>query len=214
MNDINNRASGKENINGNAENYWINRFLAWWSGFSLRTKLLAIATLVVSLLMTGITFFALNSIQRDAGMNDTRYARDLGLLLSGNVTELVANNQKKEISNVAEKFWRSSRNLRYIFFTDANDIVQLGIPISATPTSSDSQFQLTRRLKLPSELKKRPQFPLVRQHATPQGQVTDVFVPMLWKGKYLGTLALGVTPNAKVPRYLPFHNMGTNTSVT
>ena len=100
------------NINGN---YWVNRILTWWSGFSLRTKLLAIATLVVSLLMTGITFFALNSIQRDAGMNDTRYARDLGLLLSGNVTELVANNQKKEISNVAEKFWRSSRNLRYIF---------------------------------------------------------------------------------------------------
>ena len=130
-------------------------------------------------------------------MNDTRYARDLGLLLSGNVTELVANNQKKEISNVAEKFWRSSRNLRYIFFTDAEDIVQLGIPISATPTSSESQFQLTRKLKLPLELKKRPQFPLVRQHATPQGQVTDVFVPMLWKGKYLGTLALGVTPNKK-----------------
>ena len=65
-----------EDINNN---YWINRLLAWWSGFSLRTKLLAIATLVVSLLMTGITFFALNSIQRDAGMNDTRYARDLGL---------------------------------------------------------------------------------------------------------------------------------------
>ena len=68
-------------------NYWSNRILSWWSGFSLRTKLLAIATLVVSLLMTGITFFSLNSIQRDAGMNDTRYARDLGLLLSGNVTE-------------------------------------------------------------------------------------------------------------------------------
>ena len=25
---------------------------------------------------------------------------------------------------------------------------------------------------------------------------------------------LGVTPKANVPRYLPFHNMGTNTSVT
>jgi len=186
-----------QTMDDNSSNLLFNRVLTWWSGFSLRTKLLAIATLVVSLLMTGITFFALNSIQRDAGMNDTRYARDLGLLLSGNVTELVANNQKKEISNVAEKFWRSSRNLRYIFFTDANDIVQLGIPISATPTSSDNQFQLTRRLKLPTELKKRPQFPLVRQHATPQGQVTDVFVPMLWKGKYLGTLALGVTPNKK-----------------
>ena len=37
----------------------------------------------------------------------------------------------------------------------------------------------------------------MRQHSTPQGQVTDVFVPMLWKGKYLGTLALGVTPNKR-----------------
>tara|TARA_Y100001970_G_scaffold9327_1_gene10872 strand:- start:8189 stop:10246 length:2058 start_codon:yes stop_codon:yes gene_type:complete len=187
-----------DNRENNISNkYWWEKVIHWWSGFSLRTKLLAIATLAVSLLMTGITFFALNSIQRDAGMNDTRYARDLGLLLSGNVTELVANNQKNEISNVAEKFWRSSRNLRYIFFTDANDIVQLGIPISATPNNSNNQFQLTRKLKLPSELKKRPQFPLVRQHSTPQGQVTDVFVPMLWKGQYLGTLALGVTPNKK-----------------
>ena len=89
MLDTNNRDSGEYSKSENAEinnNYLINRLLAWWSGFSLRTKLLAIATLVVSLLMTGITFFALNSIQRDAGMNDTRYARDLGLLLSVNVT--------------------------------------------------------------------------------------------------------------------------------
>ena len=88
MINTNNRESKEYNILDNEDvnnNYWINRLLAWWSRFSLRTKLLAIATLVVSLLMTGITFFALNSIQRDAGMNDTRYARDLGLLLSTNV---------------------------------------------------------------------------------------------------------------------------------
>ena len=97
-------------------------------------------------------------------MNDTRYARDLGLLLSGNVTELVANNQKKKFQMLQRSFGDQVETFD-IFFTDAEDIVQLGIPISATPTSSDSQFQLTRRLKLPSELKKRPQFPLVRQHA-------------------------------------------------
>ena len=171
----------------------------WWSRFNLRSKLLAFGTLVVSFIMTLITFFALSSIQRDAGMNDTRYARDLGLLLSGNVTELVAKNQTRELFNVAEKFWRSSRNLRYIFFTDPDGVVKLGIPVSATASESDAEgaLQLTRKLKLPSELKKQPQFPLVRQHSTPQGQVTDVFVPMLWKGEYLGTLALGVTPNKK-----------------
>ncbi len=172
-----------------------NSLSSWWAEFSLRSKLLAIATLVVSLLMSGITFFALNSIQKDAGMNDTRYAKDLGLLLSGNVTELVAHEQERELFNVAEKFWRSSRNIRYIFFTDPEGIVQLGIPISATPGDTDGSLQLTRRLKLPQELKKQPQFPLVRQHLTPQGQVTDVFVALLFKGKYVGNLALGVTPN-------------------
>merc|ERR1711907_441857 len=95
QNNINkNKIFLSDNVENSTENkYWWESIFKWWSGFSLRTKLLAIATLVVSLLMTGITFFALNSIQRDAGMNDTRYARDLGLLLSGNVTELVANNQ-------------------------------------------------------------------------------------------------------------------------
>ena len=177
----------------------LERVNSWWSRFNLRSKLLAFGTLVVSFIMTLITFFALSSIQKDAGMNDTRYARDLGLLLSGNVTELVAKNQTRELFNVAEKFWRSSRNLRYIFFTDPDGFVKLGIPVSATASESDAEgaLQLTRKLKLPSELKKQPQFPLVRQHSTPQGQVTDVFVPMLWKGEYLGTLALGVTPNKK-----------------
>ena len=44
---------------------WRRRLARWWAEFSLQTKLLAVATLVVSLLMTGITFFALNSIQQD-----------------------------------------------------------------------------------------------------------------------------------------------------
>ena len=72
MEDTNDRESRKYNITDNEDiknNYWTNGLITWWGGFSLRTKLLAIATLVVSLLMTGITFFALNSIQRDAGMN-------------------------------------------------------------------------------------------------------------------------------------------------
>jgi len=64
MVDTNNPQRRKYKSTDNEElnsNYWINRLLAWWSGFSLRTKLLAIATLVVSLLMTGITFFAFGS---------------------------------------------------------------------------------------------------------------------------------------------------------
>ena len=171
------------------------RIAAWWAEFSLQTKLLAIATLVVSLVMTGITFLALNGIQRDAVMNDTRYARDLGLLLAGNVTELVAQGQDRELADVAEKFWRSSRSVRYIFFADPEGIIYLGIPISGSSSNADGDLRLNRRLELPDELRLRPQNPLVRQHLTPQGRVTDVFVPMIRNGRYYGVLGLGVNPN-------------------
>ena len=171
------------------------RIRSWWAEFTLQTKLLAVATLVVSLMMTGITFFALNGIQRDAVMNDTRYARDLGLLLAGNVTELVAQGQDRELANVAEKFWRSSRSVRYIFFADPDGVIYLGIPISATPITGDEDLRLSRRLELPDELRRRPQNPLVRQHLTPQGTITDVFVPLIRGGNYYGVLGLGVNPN-------------------
>ncbi|UPH89812.1 two-component system sensor histidine kinase NblS [Synechococcus sp. NB0720_010] len=172
---------------------WWQSLVRWWAEFSLQTKLLAAATLVVSLVMTAITFFALNGIQADVRMSDTRFARDLGLLLSANVTPLVAQGNDRELAAVAERFWKSSRSLRYIFFADPEGIIYLGIPISGTTGSSE--LLLSRKLELPAELSKRPQNPLIRQHLTPDGQVTDVFVPLVADGRYMGVLALGINPN-------------------
>jgi two-component system sensor histidine kinase NblS len=177
---------------GTAPN-WQERLGRWWAEFSLQTKLLVVATMVVSLLMTGITFLALNGIQRDAQLSDTRYARDLGLLLSANVTPLVAEGNDRELAAVADRFWRSSRSLRYIFFADPEGIIYLGIPIGGNAGSSE--LLLSRRLELPADIEKRPETPLIRQHLSPDGRVTDVFVPMVSDGHYLGVLALGINPN-------------------
>ena len=172
---------------------WWQRLARWWAEFSLQTKLLAAATLVVSLVMAAIAFFALNGIQADVRMSDTRFARDLGLLLSANVTPLVAEGNDRELAAVAERFWRSSRSLRYIFFADPDGIIYLGIPISGT--SGSSELLLSRRLELPQDLLQRSQGPLIRQHLSPDGQVTDVFVPLVAADRYLGVLALGINPN-------------------
>ena len=53
MNNKNNINKNKIFLSNNLENdtdnkYWWESLIKWWSGFSLRTKLLAIATLVVS----------------------------------------------------------------------------------------------------------------------------------------------------------------------
>ena len=179
--------------NTGPDSTWQERLSRWWAEFSLQTKLLVVATMVVSLLMTGITFLALNGIQRDAQLSDTRYARDLSLLLSANVTPLVAEGNDRELAAVADRFWRSSRSLRYIFFADPEGIIYLGIPIGGNAGSSE--LLLSRRLELPADIQKRPDTPLIRQHLSPDGRVTDVFVPMVSDGNYFGVLALGINPN-------------------
>ena len=179
-----------------AQRTWQERLARWWAEFSLQTKLLAVATLVVSLLMTGITFFALNGIQKDARMSDTRYARDLGLLLAANVKPFVSQGTQKELASVAERFWQTSRSLRYIVFADGEGSIYLGIPMGAGGDgSAPANELLSRRLELPADLAQRPDNPLIRQHLTPDGQVTDVFVPLLDGDRFLGVVALGINPN-------------------
>lgn len=62
----------------------------WWSEFTLQTKLMAAATLVVSLIMSSLTFWAVNTIQFESNINDTRFGSDLSILIGSNAAPLVA----------------------------------------------------------------------------------------------------------------------------
>lgn len=90
----------------------------WWSKFTLQTKLLAVATLVVSLVMSGLTFWAVNTIQQDARLNDTRFGRDLGLLLAANVAPLVADQNLTEIAQFSQRFYSGTTSVRYLLYAD------------------------------------------------------------------------------------------------
>jgi two-component system sensor histidine kinase NblS len=108
----------------------------------------------------------------------------------------VSQGTKGELANVAERFWQTSRSLRYIVFADADGAIYLGIPMGAGGDgSAPANELLSRRLELPADLPQRPDNPLIRQHLTPDGQVTDVFVPLLDGDRFLGVVALGINPN-------------------
>jgi two-component system sensor histidine kinase NblS len=165
----------------------------WWSEFTLQTKLMAAATLVVSLIMSGLTFWAVNTIQQDARVNDTRFGSDLGLLLAANVAPLVGEDNRTELARFSQRFYGSTSSVRYMLYADTNGEIFFGIPFS----DSEVQNSLTirRRIQLPDNFAENSDLPMVRQHLTPDGEVTDVFVPLVYEGKYLGVLAIGTNPN-------------------
>ena len=165
----------------------------WWSEFTLQTKLLAAATLVVSLIMSGLTFWAVNTIQQDARMNDTRFGRDLGLLLASNVAPLIEDENLTEVAQFSQRFYSSTSSVRYMLYADETGKIFLGIPFGEL----DAQNSLTieRRIQLPDDYAVDTDKPMVRQHQSPDGVVTDVFVPLIVNNKYLGVLAIGINPN-------------------
>ncbi len=172
------------------------RLRRWWAEFTLQTKLMALATLVVSLIMTALTFWAVNSIQQDARANDTRFGRDLGLLIAANVTPYVADNDREALTSFSYRFYNSSSSIRYILYADPDGDIFLGIPFSQSEVRNSLTIQ--RRIQLPEEYLRQADLPMVRQHQTPAGEVTDVFVPLYQDDRYLGIMALGINPNPTV----------------
>ncbi len=168
----------------------------WWSEFTLQTRLMAAATLAVSLLMSGLTFWAVNTIQEDARVGDTRFGRDLGLLLAANVSPLIAGDDLTEVARFSSRFYQSTSSVRYMIYADEEGQIFFGIPYSEAEVKNS--LTIERRIQLPENYAENLESPMVRQHRSPDGEVTDVFVPLHHEGKYLGVMAIGINPNPTV----------------
>ncbi len=89
---------------------------------------MAAATLVVSLIMSGLTFWAVNTIQHDARINDTRFGSDLGLLLASNVAPLIAEDNLTAVAQFSQRFYSSTSSVRYMLYADESGKIFFGIP--------------------------------------------------------------------------------------
>ncbi len=166
----------------------------WWADFTLQTRLMAAATLVVSLLMSGLTFWAVNTIQQDARLNDTRFGTDLGLLLAANVAPIVAEGNLVDAAQFSMRFYNTTSSVKYIIYADQEGKIFFGIPYSVADL--ENSLTIDRSLELPKN--DDSSLPKARQHTTPSGDVVDVFVPLVHEGKQIGTLAIGINPNPTV----------------
>lgn len=129
-------------------------------------------------------------------MNDTRFGRDLGLLLASNVAPLIAEDNLTEVARFSHRFYSSTSSVRYMIYADEAGQIFFGIPFSESEVQNSLTIQ--RWIELPEDYAKNSEVPMVRQHLSPDGEVTDVFVPLMQEGKYLGVLAIGINPNPTV----------------
>ncbi len=157
---------------------------------------MAAATLAVSLLMSGFTFWAVNSIQQDAKLNDTRFGSDLGLLLEANVSPLVASGNVNALADFTRRFYNNTESVRYLIYANVDGDIFYGIPYSEAEIQNS--LTISRRISPPEGYEPESYKPISKQHTTPNGEVTDVFVPLHQNEEYLGIMVVGINPNATV----------------
>lgn len=157
---------------------------------------MAAATLVVSLIMSSLTFWAVNTIQQESNINDTRFGSDLSILIASNAAPLIEEGDLTGLAQFSDRFYRSTSSIRYIIYANEFGNIFFGIPYSQAEIQNS--LTIKRRIQLPEDYAQNSDLPFVRQHQTPNGQVTDVFVPLRHNNKYLGVLAVGINPNPTI----------------
>jgi two-component system, OmpR family, sensor histidine kinase NblS len=157
---------------------------------------MAAATLVVSLIMSSLTFWAVNTIQQESNINDTRFGSDLSILIASNAAPLIAEDDLAGLANFSNRFYRSTSSIRYLIYADESGNIFFGIPYSQAEVQNS--LTIKRRIQLPENYAQNSDLPFIRQHQTANGQITDVFVPLRQDDQYLGVLAVGINPNPTI----------------
>lgn len=76
---------------------------SFWLRLNFKTRLISLLTVLISLLMSSLTFWSLTTIQKDSLVTDTHFCRDLSLLFASNILSLVEQGNKKELVSLDRK---------------------------------------------------------------------------------------------------------------
>nr|QUE30042.1 dfr [Erythrocladia irregularis] len=144
-----------------------------------------ISILSISLIMSVLSFWALNSIKQETEITDKHFVQDLSLLLTTNVLPLVEEGLYENLINVSQRFYNSTSSIRYIVYLDDEGEIYYSIPSFTVQSLINSELnQLT-----------------FLTHSTNQKQnveVTNIFLDLYSDNQNIGFLMLGLNPNPTI----------------
>jgi two-component system, OmpR family, sensor histidine kinase NblS len=93
-----------------------------------QTKLFAFLILLISLIISTITFSSLTSIQEDFILTDEHFSKNLSWLFTSNLSLLIDQNNQFEISNLIESIYLHIANIRYLMVLDSAGQISCSFP--------------------------------------------------------------------------------------
>nr|YP_009510782.1 drug sensory protein A [Gracilaria gracilis]AXI96455.1 drug sensory protein A [Gracilaria gracilis] len=159
-------------------------------------RFIVLVTLMISVIMSSLTFWSLTVFQEDSIIAGRRFCKDLGLLLASNIVDSTDINNQKDIAYFLEKMYLSTASIRYILFFDQYGNLLLGLPIYNTKIQNI--LQLHQSLLQLENKEFLFNIPLVNSNKLVNHDIIDILIPLTKSGSTLGSLDLGIDLNTRL----------------
>lgn len=170
----------------------------WWLNATLQLKLIITAILSVSLLMSALSYWAINSIHQETLITDNRFIEDISLLLASNVTPLINQGNYDSLVSMSERFYSSTSSIRYIVYLDEEGEVYYNIP--QLKFQNFDFIKLTKYISYSRNYNSTKEYLIYtnKQNMRSILGVTNVFVDLYFNTKHIGFLIIGLDPNPTI----------------
>nr|YP_010196089.1 drug sensory protein A [Gracilaria caudata]UAD83486.1 drug sensory protein A [Gracilaria caudata] len=159
-------------------------------------RFIVLVTLMISVVMSSLTFWSLTIFQEDSVIAGRRFCKDLGLLLASNIIDSTDINNQKDIAYFLEKVYLSTASIRYILFFDQYGSLLLGLPIYNTKIQNT--LQLHQSLLQLENKEFLFNIPLINSSKLLNNDIIDILIPLTKSGHALGSLDLGIDLNTRL----------------
>ncbi len=119
------------------------RIFRCWISFDPKTRLTSIAILLVSILMSSITFILLNTLQLELIHTYSRFSRDFSTILSHHAILLIQKADIIELKNFIEQLYLSTSGIQYIKIFDTAGNLLFSFPFNSAELKQDFIFNPT-----------------------------------------------------------------------
>nr|YP_009732457.1 hypothetical protein [Gracilaria textorii]QHS70854.1 hypothetical protein [Gracilaria textorii] len=159
-------------------------------------RFIVLVTLMISVVMSSLTFWSLTMFQEDSMIAGRRFCKDLGLLLASNIIDSTDLNNQKDIAYFLENIYLSTSSIRYILFFDQYGNLLLGLPIYNTKIQNI--LQLHQSLLQLENKEFLFNIPLINSNKLLNHDIIDILIPLTKSGHTLGSLDLGIDLNTRL----------------
>nr|YP_007878329.1 two-component sensor kinase [Calliarthron tuberculosum]AGA63940.1 two-component sensor kinase [Calliarthron tuberculosum] len=174
----------------------MNMILQWWLNINWRTRIISIVILIISLLMSSLTFFALVKIQNDSFHTDIRFCKDIIFILINNLLSLIESNNSQELRAWIENIYLNTSSIAYLQLFNSDGEILFTFPVY------DLEFQniiyFNKDISLFNDQANLFNRPMVNYSALFYGNLINVTIPITKSENVLGMLRLGLHINDSI----------------